>query len=138
MTRSPDITALIDALPDAPRAAMRTLRDLIHDTASSADIPVTEALKWGQPSFAPPKRLGTPVRLNWSEKAPERVDLLVHCQTPLISDWRTLFPEFTYSGSRALHLPVSGASASGLPNQDALRLILQNALSYRKSTSARP
>ncbi len=54
MTRSADITALIDTLPDAPRAVMRALRALIHDTASSADIPVTEALEWGQPSFAPP------------------------------------------------------------------------------------
>lgn len=132
MTRSPDITALITALPDAPRAAMQTLRDLIHATAEEANAPISEALKWGQPSFAPPKRLGTPIRLSHSTKNPNRIDLLVHCQTTLVSDWRTLFPEFTYDGTRALHIPLDAPL-----NQDALRLIIQSALTYRKPAEAR-
>lgn len=131
MIASSDLTDAIDALPNAPRSKMAALRSLIHETAKNRNIPLTEALKWGQPSFAPPKRLGTPIRLGWSKKAPDRIDLLVHCQTTLVSDWRALFPELAYAGTRALQIPLQDPL-----NKPALKMIIASALTYRQTTKA--
>ncbi|TCL10148.1 uncharacterized protein DUF1801 [Shimia isoporae] len=131
MTESTDVSDLITALPEQPRSAMLNLRALIHATATETGVAVEEALKWGQPSFAPPKRIGTPIRLNWSQKTPDRIDLLVHCQTTLVSDWRALFPEFSYDGSRALHIPLDREIS-----KDALSVLIASALTYRKKAKA--
>ncbi|MBT8459158.1 MAG: hypothetical protein KJN60_05780, partial [Boseongicola sp.] len=70
-----DVQAAIERLPAAPRARMLELRALILAAAAEAKVtPLTETLKWGQPSFAPvPRSDGTPIRIGWSEKTPETI-----------------------------------------------------------------
>ncbi|MGR3714614.1 MAG: DUF1801 domain-containing protein [Shimia sp.] len=125
----PDISNVLAATPAAPRAVLSELHALILETAADLDaLPLTENLKWGQPSFAPPKRDGTPIRLSWSEKSPNHVALLVHCQTSLVNAWRDRFGDaFTYDGTRALHVPLDAPL-----NQVALRHAIAMALTYRR------
>lgn len=116
-------------LPQKVRIHLERLRDIIRAAAeASGTAPLEESLKWGQPSFAPPKRAGTPVRLSWSEKTPDRVELLVHCQTTLVDAWRHRFGDlFDYSGTRAVHIPLG----QPLP-KEALHIMAVMALTYHQ------
>ncbi|MBO9472595.1 DUF1801 domain-containing protein [Shimia sp. R10_1] len=120
------VDAYFAALPEAPRAQLTAVRAVLHGAAQAENIPLSECLKWGQPSFAPPRKLGTPVRLSWSEKAPDHCAFLVHCQTTLVERWRHMFGDhFSYEGNRAVHLPL----ASSLP-EDALHQMASMAFTY--------
>ncbi|MEM9621366.1 MAG: DUF1801 domain-containing protein [Pseudomonadota bacterium] len=120
----------------APRAEKRVdtrkekrlaqLRQLVIDTADKLpDLGgLQETTKWGQLSFLPAKpRIGTTVRLGVHDET--HVALYVHCQTDLISTFRTVCPELEYSGNRALLVPLAGR----LPTQ-SLRLFIEAALLY--------
>ncbi|MEX0281761.1 MAG: DUF1801 domain-containing protein [Arenibacterium sp.] len=86
------------------------MRSIILNTAS--DLPgltLLESLKWGQPSWLPDRpRIGSTLRVGWSEAHPNRISLYVHCQTTLAETMRDLYPDsFTYEGNRALHLDLT-------------------------------
>lgn len=87
MTAMPDdVRAVFDAAPARSRSGLLALRDLIFATAEEAGIvPLTEALRWGQPAYLAPKgstlRVGIP-------KSGEAFALFAHCQTTLIADFR--------------------------------------------------
>ncbi len=118
-----------DGLPKDARDALHSLRDIIRAAAeASGTAPLGETLKWGQPSLAPPKRKGTPIRLSWSQKSPERVEMLVHCQTTLVEAWRHRFGDlFDYDGTRAVHISLE----NHLP-EEALHIMAVMALTYHQ------
>lgn len=123
------VESYIHSLPQDARDALNSLRDIIRAAAeATGTAPLTENLKWGQPSFAPSKRMGTPMRLSWSQKSPERVELLVHCQTSLVEAWRHKFGDlFDYDGTRAVHISLK----EHLP-EEALHIMAVMALTYHK------
>ncbi len=126
------VEGYISGLPPEPQKALVALCDIIRMAAAETDTaPLTEDLKWGQPSFAPAKRAGTPIRLSWSAKSPDRVALLVHCQTTLVEEWRGMFDTaLTFDGTRAVHLPLDAP----LP-ADALHQMAAMALTYHRRKS---
>ena len=126
MTKFADTIA---AWPSNARAAAKSISQMIREEAEDAKVgPLTETLKWGEPSFlTEATKAGTTVRLAWKPKKAEVLQVLVHCQTSLIDDWRGRFPDLTFDGNRALLLPLDRA----LPEPD-LRLCLRAALTYHK------
>ena len=99
--------------------------------AKASDVgEIEETLKWGQPAYLPKSpRVGTTVRLGWSEDDPTQVAVYVHCQTRLLDQFRARFPdEFAYDGNRALRLPVSGPFPEA-----ALQQIAAMALTYHRN-----
>ena len=118
----PDVAAAIQAA-DAPDRLLH-LRALIYQTAEATGAtPLTETLKWGQPAYLPPKRMGTTIRLGTQGGTPA---LFVHCQTDLVGRWRTLFPtEFAYDGNRAVLIPDDAP-------EPALAHIIAMALTYHR------
>ena len=118
-----------DGLPKEAREALYSLRDIIRAAAeASGTTPLEESFKWGQPSFAPAKRKGTPIRLSWSQKAPDRVEMLVHCQTSLVDAWRHRLGDlFDYDGTRAVHISLE----KHLP-EEALHIMAVMALTYHQ------
>ena len=102
------------------------MRALIFAAAdATGTAPLTETLKWGQPAYLPAKKDGTTIRLGISAGTPS---LFVHCQTDLVDRYRTLFPtEFTYSGTRAVHVPETGPF-----EEAAFQQIAAMALTYHR------
>jgi len=102
------------------------LRARILSVAQDIGVsPIEETLKWGEPAFVPPKRIGTTLRLGTQ---PEHCVLFVHCQTTLVEQWRSLFPDqFTYEGNRAVLIPATGPYAT-----DAFDQIAAMALTYHR------
>lgn len=96
---------------------MLHLRQMIYDTAMDLNIgPISETLKWGQPSYVPTTpKTGTAVRIG----APKTggVGLYVHCQTDIIGPLAAAFPAtVTIDGNRGLlfHHGIDDSAATAL------------------------
>ena len=130
MTQPPaEITAVFATYPPPVQTRLREMRALILASAdATGTAPLEEVLKWGQPSYLPARKMGTTIRLAWSDKAPDVCTLHVHCQTDLVGRWRALFPdEFTYEDNRTVQVPVSGTFARA-----ALQQMAGMALTYHR------
>ncbi|WP_298568672.1 DUF1801 domain-containing protein [uncultured Aliiroseovarius sp.] len=116
-----------DSFPTDARAGLLDLRDLIFRTAKKTPSVgrIEETLKWGQPAYlTPDSKSGTTIRLGVPKSG--GFALFVHCQTTLMSEFQTLFPDgFTYEGNRAIHF----TDGQDLPH-DTLRLLIKSALTY--------
>lgn len=99
------VAALFRAYPPALRAKLLALRELVFDVAvrTPGVGPLTETLKWGQPSYLTEATgAGTTVRLDGLKKG-GGCALYFHCQSGLIERFRDLYGEtFRYDGRRAL------------------------------------
>jgi hypothetical protein len=106
-----NVQAAFDALPAAPRAYLGKLRDLIRATAAKTPGvgPLTETLKWGEPAFlTEATKSGTTIRLGWKPAMPGTAQLLVHCSTTLVNEWRDLYAStLAFSGTRAILLDIT-------------------------------
>ncbi|MCK0139851.1 DUF1801 domain-containing protein [Aliiroseovarius sp. F47248L] len=123
-------TAVADvfaSFPEDAHSGLLTFRNLIFATANetSGVGRIEETLKWGQPAYlTPDSKSGTTIRLGVPKSGGFAV--YVHCQTTLISEFRSLFPDdFAYDGNRAILFEEGQA----LP-VDPLRLFIKNALTY--------
>ncbi len=80
------------------------LRSRIYDVANRTPSvgPITETLKWGQPSYHA-ARTGTPLRLG-GDVDNRTFGFYVHCQTNLIAQLRTQYEgALAFSGKRGVH-----------------------------------
>ena len=78
-----------NSYPEEYQKPLLNLRQLVFDTGKQmkAVDPITESLKWNQPSYTSP--IGSPIRLGLFEK--NKIALYFHCQTSLIENFRELF-----------------------------------------------
>ena len=113
--------------PDA-RASLLAVRGVIFDLAGEmADVEgVEESLKWGQPSYVPRPKTGTPIRLGLTKS--DTPAIFVHCQTTLVSD---LASDNAYGletiDNRAVVLP-----SGDLAGHPGLRGFVRAALMYHR------
>lgn len=135
MTDQPpqEIVDAFAAYDDGTRDQLLACRDLVfHVAAASDDIgPITETLKWGQPSYLTEKtKTGSTLRLATSggeSGVDERPALFVHCATNLIEQFKTFYPDtFDYQGKRALII-----KSDVEPVAAALRHCIALALTYK-------
>lgn len=106
----------------SPPDPLSALRERLLAFARARAVPVEVSVKWGQPSFAPPKRHGTPVRIGLSAGRPT---YFVHCGSPVVARFRDVAPEAECEGTRAF-VP-DGA------DDPCIDLFLSIAFSYRKT-----
>ena len=104
--QSPEVEAVFAGYPTAIRDRLLRLRRLIFETAQATEGvgPLTETLKWGQPSYLTAQsKSGTTVRIDAVTSEPGRYALYVHCQTNLIASFREMYPDaLTCDGNRAV------------------------------------
>lgn len=124
-----DVAAAFAALPDSIRPVCYQLRDMIQALAAEdpAIGPLTECLKWGEPSWLTnASKSGTTIRVGASKKHPDLAFVYFNCQTSLITDCKDLFPDhFVYDGKRGLGIDPRKAL-----DEKALKICLRMALCY--------
>lgn len=123
------INAAYDRFDDLVRKRLFEIRHLIFDIAGDHDEigPVTETLKWGEPSYLTEKsKSGTTVRLSNVKDYPDHCGIYVHCQTRLIGEFRDSFgDELEFSGNRAVLIDVNKPL-----NETLIKMFLHKALTY--------
>ena len=123
----PDVEAAFAAFPEDARAGLLRLCSLIFETAASTPGVgrLQETLKWGQPAYLTPEtKSGSTIRLGLPRQG--GFALYAHCQTTIVSDFQTIFPDdFVYEGNRAVHFE----DAATLP-VDKLSMLIRSALTY--------
>jgi len=127
------VAAAFDEFPKGAARKLLQVRTLIYRVAAenSAIGQLEETLKWGQPAYLPKRaRVGTTVRLGFSDKTPNDIMVFVHCQTTLLDTYRTILgnspdDNLRFEGNRALVIEHKRA----LPKA-ALTLCIEAALTY--------
>lgn len=101
----PQVASLFKAYPPAVRTRLMALRELVFDTAANTPSvgPLTETLKWGQPSYLTEETgSGSTVRIDRLQ-AGDGYAIYFHCQSGLIGQFRELYPKtFKFEGKRAI------------------------------------
>ena len=103
--QAPDVDAVFRSYPPSTRRKLGRLRDLIFETAASTDGvgPITETLKWGEPAYLTVEsKSGSTIRIGWKESTPDQYAMYFICRTNLVDTFRTLCPELSFDGNRAI------------------------------------
>lgn len=89
---TPAVAAAFDAFPTSARTGLLRLRDLIFDIAATTSrVPgITEDLRWGEPAYLTPPRIGSTLRLAVPKTG--GFGIFAHCQTTIISDFAAAYP----------------------------------------------
>jgi hypothetical protein len=99
------VASVFKAYPPRIRTKLMALRELVFDAAemTTGVGPLTETLKWGQPSYLTEETgSGTTVRID-RLKAGDGYAAYFHCQSGLVEQFRELYPDtFRYAGKRAI------------------------------------
>lgn len=120
-----DVDQAFRGIDAGPRGVLMQVRTMIFELAEANDVgPLTETLKWGQPSYLTEKsKAGSTIRLGVQNGQPA---VFFNCNTRLVDGFRSDFPTtFDYSGNRALLLDGTG-------DQGALAICLRRALTYHR------
>lgn len=125
--KDPDVEARFASFPQPARRGLLALRRLIFETAETTPGvgALEETLKWGQPAYLTREtKSGSTIRLGLPKQG--GFALYTHCQTTILSDFRSLFPDdFVYEGNRAIHFQDGEE-----PSPEKLTLLIRLALTY--------
>ena len=102
---SETVTAAYARYPADAQEALICVRTLIFEEAERLNVgPIEETLKWGEPAYlTSASKAGSTIRLAWKKYAPAYGNLFLNCQTNLVSEVQSHFPDaFTYTGRRGL------------------------------------
>ena len=96
----------IGTYPAAAQALARRIRELVHTTAKEEGLgTVREDLKWGEPSFS--VLGGSPFRMDWKERTPEKFYLFFNCRTSLVPTFREVYRDaLEFEDNRAIVLKM--------------------------------
>lgn len=131
MKDNPDVLAIFERYSADIRERLLTIRSLIGETATQRDDigELEETMKWGQASYLTKRpKTGTTIRIDRDNSGAGDVALYVNCQSSLVSDWRTMFPDLVFGGDRSVHF----SQGRPLP-EDALRQMIGMALTYHSA-----
>lgn len=127
---SKDVAAVFASFPPPAQAKLMEIRLMIYEVAKSENVgPLNETLKWGQPSYLTAPKIGSTVRLGWSEKNPDSVSAYFICTTHLVDRFREIYPNsFEFIANREIRFDLSAP----LPEKE-LSHCLAMALTYHRN-----
>jgi hypothetical protein len=130
------VRAVFDAYPPDVGDGLLSLRSLILETAAATPGvgPLTEALRWKQPSYLTQQSgSGTTIRIDAVKGRTGRYALYVNCKTSLLESYRHLYGDaFAFEGQRAILF-----DAAKPPPAEALRHCIAMALTYHQAKAGR-
>ena len=97
------VKAAFDAMPQGPRDGLLQLRELVFAIADDLpEVPnVTEDLRWGQPAYLTPSRIGSTIRLGLPKSG--GFAIYANCNSSIISDFAAAYPNWdVIEGNRAV------------------------------------
>jgi len=99
-----NVLSKMEFYPEKAKSFAIHIRNLIYVTAKLEGIEIVEeTLKWGEPSFKSTK--GTPIRIDWKEKTPDKFYIFFNCQTLMIETCKELYnSNLVFEGNRAIVL----------------------------------
>ncbi len=102
-----EVASVFNMYPEPYKSKLLKLRELIFDVASQLGDevgPVTEALRWGEPSYLTMQsKSGSTIRLAWHASKPNQYGMFLNCKTTLIADIKEIYgPIFNYGGNRSI------------------------------------
>lgn len=124
-----NVASVFEGYPPAIRARLLDLRALILSTAAETGAgPLTETLKWGQPSYlTEATKSGTTVRIDRSAADENAVALYVNCRTDLVPRYRELYGDvLSFGGNRSMEFGLDQ------PPDKVLRHCIAMALTYHR------
>jgi hypothetical protein len=99
------VASVFKAYPAEVRGKLMALRALMFETAAATEGvgPLTETLKWGQPSYLTQETgSGSTVRIDRLKKG-DGYAIYFHCQSGLVGQFKAIYPDtFRYDGKRAI------------------------------------
>jgi hypothetical protein len=102
------VASVFKAYPADVRRRLMALRALMFETAATDGVgPLTETLKWGQPSYLTEETgSGSTVRIDRLKKG-NGYAIYFHCQSGLIGQFKAIYPDtFRYDGKRCIVFEV--------------------------------
>ena len=130
--QTPEVAQTFLGFPEAERSCLLKIREMVFDVAARTTGVgrIEETLKWGQPAYLTPEtKSGTTLRLGVPKTGGAAV--FVHCQTRIVSEFQSQFPEdFTFDGTRAVHIQP----LAKLP-KDKLETLIARTLTYHLKRS---
>jgi hypothetical protein len=123
----PNVEEAFELFSEEAHTLLLEMRQCIFEIATSRDLgPVSEELKWGQPSYS--VKSGSPVRFDWNDRSPGQCQLLFHCQTRLVETFREIYSDcLNFEGNRAIVLKLDA-----LPSRTVVTHCLELALTYKR------
>jgi hypothetical protein len=125
------VAAVFDQYPPSIRKKMLALRELVFAVAAATEGVgrIEETLKWGEPAYVTAEsKIGSTVRMDWKPSSPAHYSLYFHCQTTLVENFRTMFPDdFHCIGNREIRFHEDDT----VP-QDALAFCVGMSLTYHR------
>lgn len=102
-----EIKNKFETYPSEAGEKLREVRRLIFETAKELGLnDISEQLKWGELSYS--SKFGSPIRIDWKSKYPDRVSVYVNCKTLLIETYKEVYGSaLQYVGNREIALPLS-------------------------------
>lgn len=96
----------INAYPETAKTKFYEIRALIFEIAKREGLgEIEETLKWGQPAYL--CNLGSTIRLDWQNKAPNNIGVFFNCKSVLVETFKEIFGEsLIYGGNRAVFVPL--------------------------------
>ena len=132
-----DVKSTFENYPKKIRDRLLFLRNLIFQIAEeNSDVGgIEETLKWESPSYLTHKpKSGTTVRLSQMTACDNKYAISVHCQTSLISEFKTLYADLDYDANRSIVFDINDE----LPVEVAQHFIyLALTYHYRKKQGVR-
>ncbi len=112
-----------NSYPTAIRERLLALRQLVMETA---DSPLQETLKWGEPSYL--CKQGSTIRMDYKAKQPGQYALYFNCKSKLVDTFKELYGDrFQFEGNRAIIFHLNDT-----PDMAALRHCISLSLNYHK------
>lgn len=105
----PEVENIFLGYPEQLRSTLLEIREMIFAQASSMGIPITETIRWWQPSYIPiAKNTGTTIRID--KFGDTQVALFFNCKTTIVQDIKNRFTDQVQcSKNRAIILDAGQA-----------------------------
>ena len=125
-----EVESVFNSYPQEMRGKLLHLRSLIFETAAAIKEvgKIEETLKWGEPSYITPSKIGSTIRIAWKKKE-DQYSIFFKCTANLVPAFKEKFPlTFNFGDNRSIDFDLN----SKVPEKE-LKKCIAMALTYHRN-----